>query len=76
MEQEIILTQEEIQVIDQYFKGEIGSFTATEEQQKHMMAVIDKAEALMKELDAYDELEDDLIQWFWDKYQAQTGNNA
>ena len=76
MEQEIILTQEEIQVIDQYFKGEIGSFTATEEQQKHMMAVIDKAEALMKELDAYDELEEDLIEWFWGKYQAQQSQTA
>lgn len=76
MKQEIILTQEEIQVIDQYFKGEIEAFTATDEQQKYMMAVISKAEALMKELDAYDELEDDLIQWFWGKYQAQKGNNA
>lgn len=76
MKQEIILTQEEIQVIDQYFKGEIGAFTATTEQQKLMMAVTDKAETLMRELDAYDELEDDLIQWFWDKYQAQKGNNA
>ena len=76
MEQEIILTQDEIQVIDQYFKGEIGAFTATPEQQRLMMAVIDKAEALMRELNAYEELDEDLIQWFWDKYQAQKGNNA
>ena len=76
MEQEIILTQEEIQVIDQYFKGEIGSFTATVEQQKLMMAVIKKAKSLMEELDAYDELGEDLIEWFWGKYQAQQSQTA
>lgn len=76
MEQEIILTQDEIQVINEYFEGKVGSFTATPQQQQLMISVINKAEALLKKLDAYDELEDDLIQWFWDKYQAQKGNNA
>ena len=71
MEAAIILSQEEINVIKQQLNGEFGAFTATPEQIKHIMAVTAKAENLMEELDAYDELEDDLIQWFWDKYNAQ-----
>ena len=39
--------------------------------QEVLGGVIDKADALMEELDAYDELEGDLIEWYWNKYQAQ-----
>ena len=42
---------------------------------KHLTSVIDKANALLEELDAYDEMIDekggDTILWFWDKYKAQ-----
>lgn len=45
--------------------------TATERQKVVLMGVIDKADLLMEELDAYDELDGDLIQWYYDKYKAQ-----
>ena len=53
---------------------EIEVHSATEEQQKLLMGVIDKANKLLDEEDAYDELEaqgNDLIDWYWKKYQAQ-----
>ena len=33
--------------------------------------VIKRAEALMEELNAYDELNGDLLRWYWNKYQEQ-----
>ena len=70
----IELTEKEIEVIHQQLIGEIEVHSATEEQQKLLMGVIDKANKLLDEEDAYDELEaqgNDLIDWYWKKYQAQ-----
>jgi hypothetical protein len=67
----IELSKEEKNVIQQYFNHEFDLFTATDEQQKLTMSVIGKAKTLMAELDAYDELEDDLLVWFWNKYETQ-----
>ena len=67
----IELTAEEIQVIKQQLSGEIEVWNATNEQQKHLTSVIHKAEALDEALD-YEEY-DDMIAWFWAKYQAQEG---
>lgn len=70
----IELTEKEIEVIHQQLNGEIEVYSATEEQQQLLMGVIDKANDLLDEEDAYDELEaqgNDLIDWYWKKYQAQ-----
>lgn len=70
----IELTEKEIEVIRQQLNGEIEVHSATEEQQQLLMGVIDKANDLLDEEDAYDELEaqgNDLIDWYWKKYQAQ-----
>lgn len=70
----IELTEKEIEVIRQQLNGEIEVHSATEEQQQLLMGVIDKANDLMDEEDAYDELEaqgNDLIDWYWKKYQEQ-----
>lgn len=71
----IELSADEIKVIKQQLNGEIEVWNATDEQQKLLTGVIDKAEALMDELDAYDDLtnymEGGLIAWFYDKYKAQ-----
>lgn len=67
----IELSEQEIQVIKDQLDGKISAFTATPEQQQLLMGVIDKADALMEELDAYDDDYSDLIAWFWGKYQAQ-----
>ena len=67
----IELSEQEKEVIRQQLNGEFDGWTATEEQQKLMTQVIHKAEDLLEELDEYDTMGDDLIQWFWNKYQAQ-----
>ena len=69
--EKIILTDEEIQVIEDQLAGKISTFEATEEQMDVLIKVIDKAETLMHELKAYEESGDDLIQWYYDKYKAQ-----
>ena len=69
----IELSADEIKVIKQQLNGEIEVWNATDEQQKHITSVIDKAEALLDELNAYDELEGDMVLWFWNKYKAQEG---
>lgn len=65
------LTADEIKVIEQQLNGEIEVWSATDEQQEILTKVTNDAEALMDELDAYDELDGDLIQWYYDKYKAQ-----
>lgn len=71
----IELSQDEIRVIEQNLKGEFGIWNATDYQKEHLSKVIDKAEALERELNAIDEVmeeEDcDLIRWFYKKWQAQ-----
>ncbi len=67
----IELSEKEIEVINAQLNGEIDGWTATDEQQKLLTGVINKAEALMDELNAYDDDFDDLIKWFWDKYKSQ-----
>ena len=71
----IELTAEEIQVIKQQLNGEIEVWNATDEQQKLLTGVLDKADELLDELDAYDELDEqfggDLVKWYYAKYQAQ-----
>ena len=67
----IELSNDEIKIIEKQLSGEFDQFDSTEEEQKLMMSVIDKANALMEELDAYEESGDDVVKWFYDKYKEQ-----
>ncbi len=67
----IELSKAEIETIELYERDEYFHDTMTEEQREIFGGVIDKAEALEEELDAYDESGDDLIRWFYAKYKAQ-----
>lgn len=62
----IILRPEQREVIKEYLEGNIGAFSATEEQQLLMIEILDDAKALMKKLDAWDELEEnwDMVRWY------------
>lgn len=67
----IEFSEEEKKVIRLFFEGEIEEWSATEDQQKHLSNVIDKAEARLEEYpDGYD-FGDDLIEWIWDEYVKQ-----
>lgn len=47
----------------------------TEEECAAMLSVIDKADAYMEALQAYDELDDSLMKWFLAKYEEQQADN-
>lgn len=66
----IELTKREKELIEAYFKKEI-TIWANEEVQEVFGAVIDRAIELMHEENAYNDANGRLIEWYWDKYQAQ-----
>lgn len=70
----IVITQEQMEVINEYLDGKIGMFTATDHQMEVMSEVIEAATSLLEELDAYDELDEnnDTIKWYLKKYTEQT----
>lgn len=70
----IVITEEQMEVINEYLDGKIGMFTATDLQMKVMSEVIEAATSLLEELDAYDELDEnnDTIKWYLKKYTEQT----
>ena len=67
----IELTDLELRLLKLDVIHEFSDFDATEEELRAMVRVINKADDLMRELDEYDELGDDLILWFWEKYLQQ-----
>ena len=67
----IELTKEEIEVIELQLALKVDIDTVTEEQKKLLMGIIDRAEALMFELNAVEESGDDLIAWYYNKYKEQ-----
>lgn len=67
----IELTREEIEVVELQLAGKININNPTEEQKQLLMGVIDRADELMAKLDAYDELDGDLIRWYYKKYKSQ-----
>ena len=71
----IELTADEIRVVKEQVSGKFDRVFASDNDKQVLMDAIHKAEALLNELDAYDEMGDDMIAWFWDKYKAQEGIN-
>lgn len=71
MMKKIELSADEIKVIHQQLNGEIEIYNATDEQQRLLTGVINKAEERLSEYpDDYD-FGTDLIKWFWNEYQEQ-----
>lgn len=71
MAQQIILTDEEKNIIEKQLNKKLNPFFMEDREREVIDKVIDDANALMLELDAYDELDDDLIAWYYNKYKAQ-----
>lgn len=67
----IVLTELEQRMLDLNVSREFNPMTATEEEAAAMNRVINMAEDLMEELDAYDELDESLMEWFKAKLEAQ-----
>lgn len=71
MEKKIVLSEEEKNVIEKQLRGELNPFFMEERERELIDKVIDDADALMRELDAYDESGDDLVEWYYNKYKQQ-----
>lgn len=67
----IQLTDEEKAVIEKHLRGELNLFFGDEREKDVFAKVTEDAQALMKELDAYDELDDSVIVWYYNKYKEQ-----
>lgn len=68
---QIILTDAQKAVIEKQINGEFNPFSASTEENDALKQVVKDAEALMKELNAYDELEESLVAWYYNKYKEQ-----
>lgn len=68
MELKINLTDAELKVLKQDLRGEFYPMTATDEEFEALNSVIAKASKLEEELDAYEEINGNLLQWFYDKF--------
>ena len=67
----IELSELEINVIEKQLANEFDQFDSTDEEKAAMTSAMNKAYALMEELDAYEESGDDVVKWFYDKYKEQ-----
>ena len=65
----ITLTAEEIALIEKFLNREIDNPVG--EDAEMMRKISDDAIALMKERNAVEELDGNLIQWYYDQYKAQ-----
>lgn len=67
----IELSELELAMLKRDLNGDFFPPEQTDEEKKALLRVIRKANKLMEELDAYDELGNSLMQWFYNKYKAQ-----
>lgn len=67
----IELSPLELEMLERDLRGEFFPPEQTKEENMAYARVIDKADALMEELDDYDNLGNSLMEWFYAKYQAQ-----
>lgn len=71
MSSKIVITDKEKQVIEKHLNGELNAFFLEDRERELIDKVIDDAEKLMKEQNAYDEIDNSLIAWYYNKYLAQ-----
>ena len=70
-EKKIILSDEEIAIIEKQLNGQFSPLESTYKERQTFNRIIQSAETLCNELDAYDDVGDSLLQWYYDKYKAQ-----
>lgn len=68
----IELNAKEFDVLERQVKGEINDWMLPPEEIAILNKLIKDAHALLDELDAYDELNGDLMRWYYNKYKEQS----
>lgn len=71
MAKKIELSELELRMLELDIKHKFYPITATKEEAMALNRVIEKADNLMRELNAYEELDNSLMEWFYTKYKAQ-----
>ena len=67
----IILSDREKQILEAQLKGGVGFEPETDEEKEVLSKLIDQADALIRELDDWDNLNGDLLAWYYNKYKEQ-----
>ena len=75
MEKKIELTELELKMLKMNVDRTYFAPDCTDEEIEAMHSVIEKADNLMEELEAYEESGSDLMKWFLKKYQEQNKGN-
>lgn len=70
------LSKLELAMLKRHLRGEFFPPEQTDEENMAFSRVIDKADDLMEELDAYDELGTSLMKWYYKKYNQEQQKNA
>lgn len=68
----IELNAKELDVLERQVRGEINDWMLPVEEINILNKLISDAEALLDDLDAYDELDGDLMRWYYNKYRSQS----
>lgn len=68
----IELNAKELDVLKRQIRGEINDWMLPVEEINILNKLITDAEALLDDLDAYDELDGDLMRWYYNKYRSQS----
>lgn len=65
------MNAKEIDVLKRQIRGEIDGWMAPPEELEIIAKAVKNAEALLAELDAYDEVGQSLMAWYYRKYREQ-----
>ena len=68
----IELNAKEFDVLERQVKGKINDWMLPPEEIAILNKLIVDAHALLDELDAYDELDGDLMRWYYSKHKEQS----
>ena len=67
----IELTKAQLNALDNHITGEYSQFSANDDEITALNECVDMAINLAQDLKLEDEIGDDLMQWFYDRYKNQ-----
>ena len=70
------MSAKDVDVLMRQIRGEIDGWMVSDEERDIIIKIVNDAEALMAELDAYDELGQSLMAWYYRKYREQQAAKA
>lgn len=65
------MNAKEVDVLKRESRGEIDGWMVSDEERDIIIKIVNDAETLLAELDAYDEVGQSLMAWYYRKYREQ-----